>query len=332
MNFLNLKNFLNKMQYMDKEKLLSMYERMCLIRAFEEACIQLYTEKEIRGSLHPCIGQEATAVGACFALNRDDYLTCTYRGHGACIAKGIDVNAALAEMLSRRTGVSKGKGGSMHWTDPSIGLLGENGIVGAGVPIAAGAAFSAQLDDNKRVALTIFGDGAINQGVFHESLNIAQLWKLPLILLCENNLYAEMTPLADSNPLATVADRAKGYAMHSVTVDGNDVVAMYDCVRAAAERARAGEGPTLIEAMTYRLTGHMVGDSETYRTKEEVAEARKREPIVRCRERLLSEYKASEAEVDAAQARAKAQIVAAVIFAKASPYPDPSEVYEDVWA
>ena len=163
---------------MDKEKLLSMYERMCLIRAFEEACIQLYTEKEIRGSLHPCVGQEATAVGSCFALNRDDYLTCTYRGHGACIAKGVDVNAAMAEMLSRRTGISKGKGGSMHWTDPSIGLLGENGIVAAGVPIAAGAAFSSQLDDNKRVALTIFGDGAINQGVFHETLNIAQLWKL----------------------------------------------------------------------------------------------------------------------------------------------------------
>ncbi len=317
---------------MDKTLLLSMFERMCLIRAFEEACVALYMEKEIRGSLHPCIGQEATAVGSCFALTREDYLTCTYRGHGACIAKGIDVNAAMAEMLNRRTGISKGKGGSMHWTDPTIGLLGENGIVAAGVPIAAGAAFSAQLDDNKRVALTIFGDGAINQGVFHETLNIAQLWKLPLILLCENNLYAEMTPLAESNPLATIADRAKGYAMHSVKVDGNDVVAMYDCVREAAERGRAGEGPTLIEAMTYRLTGHMIGDSETYRTKEEVAEARSREPIVRCRERLLGEFGASETEVDAAQTRAKSQIDAAVVFAKASPYPDPSEVFEDVWA
>jgi len=317
---------------MNKELLLSMYERMCLIRAFEEACIQLYMEKEIRGSLHPCVGQEATAVGSCFALNQDDYLTCTYRGHGACIAKGVDVNAAMAEMLSRRTGISKGKGGSMHWTDPKIGLLGENGIVAAGVPIATGAAFSAQLDENGRVALTVFGDGAINQGVFHESLNIAQLWKLPLILLCENNLYAEMTPLAESNPLATIADRAKGYAMRSEKVDGNDVVAVYDCVRAAAERARAGEGPTLIEAMTYRLTGHMIGDSETYRTKEEVAEARKREPIVRAREKLISEFGASEAEVDAAQAHAKAQIDAAVQFAKASPYPDPSEATQDIWA
>lgn len=317
---------------MDKQQLLSMYERMCLIRAFEEACVSLYMEKEIRGSLHPCIGQEATAVGSCFALNRDDYLTCTYRGHGACIAKGIDVNVAMAEMLNRRTGISKGKGGSMHWTDPTIGLLGENGIVAAGVPIAAGAAFSAQLDDNKRVALTIFGDGAINQGVFHETLNIAQLWRLPLILLCENNLYAEMTPLAESNPLATIADRAKGYAMRSVKVDGNDVVAVYDCVREAADRGRAGEGPTLIEAMTYRLTGHMIGDSETYRTKEEVTEARKREPIVRCRERLLSEFGTSEADVDTAQARAKAQIEAAVAFAKASPYPDPSEAFEDIWA
>ena len=321
---------------MDKNLLLAMYERMHLCRSFEQACMQLYMEKEIRGSLHPSIGQEATAVGACFALRPDDYMTCTYRGHSACIAKGIDINAAMAEMLNKRTGISKGKGGSMHWTDPSIGLLGENAIVGAGVPIATGAALSAQMDDappgKSKVAITFFGDGAINQGAFHEAMNMAQLWKLPLILFCENNLYAEMTPLADSNPLATVADRAKGYNMHAVKIDGNDIVEVYNTVCAASERARAGEGPTFIEAMTYRLHGHMVGDAETYRTKEEVADARKREPILRTGELLKKDYKVTAEELEALAAKSQARIDAAVKFAKESPAPDPSEVYEDVWA
>jgi pyruvate dehydrogenase E1 component alpha subunit len=314
-----------------KDQLLAMYERMLLIRAFEEACVRLYMEKEIRGSLHPCVGQEATAVGSCFAINQDDYMTCTYRGHGACIAKGIDVNAAMAEMLNRKTGISKGKGGSMHWTDPSIGLLGENAIVGAGVPIAAGAAFSAQLDGNGRVALTIFGDGAINQGAFHEALNLAQLWHLPLILLCENNLYAEMTPLAQSNPLKQVADRAKGYNMRSMTVDGNDVCAVYDAVSKAAKYAREGKGPTFIEAHTYRLLGHMVGDSESYRTKDEVAEWRQRDPIKRLREHLETNEQVSAADLDAIGARAQQQIEDAVKFAKESPYPDAEEVHTDFW-
>lgn len=314
-----------------KELLLSMYERMNLIRAFEEACVQLYMEKEIRGSLHPCVGQEATAVGACFALNPDDYMTCTYRGHGAAIAKGIDVNAAMAEMLNRKTGISKGKGGSMHWTDPSIGLLGENAIVGAGVPIAAGAAFSAQLDGNGRVALTFFGDGAINQGAFHEALNLAQLWTLPLILLCENNLYAEMTPLAQSNPLKQIADRAKGYNMRSMVVDGNDVCAVYDTVKKAAKYAREGKGPTFIEAHTYRLLGHMIGDSETYRTKEEVAQWRQRDPIKRLAEHLTSNEKVNAGEINAIHARVEKQIAGAVKFAKDSPIPDPEEVHTDFW-
>jgi pyruvate dehydrogenase E1 component alpha subunit len=258
-------------------------------------------------------------------------MTCTYRGHGACIAKGIDINAAMAEMLNRKTGISKGKGGSMHWTDPSIGLLGENAIVGAGVPIAAGAAFSAQLDGNGRVALTYFGDGAINQGAFHEALNLAQLWNLPLILLCENNLYAEMTPLAQSNPLKQIVDRAKGYNMRSMVVDGNDVCAVYDAVKKAAKYAREGKGPTFIEAHTYRLLGHMIGDSETYRTKEEVAQWRQRDPIKRLAEHLTSHEKVSEGEIDAIHERVKEQIAGAVKFAKESPYPDAEEVHTDFW-
>lgn len=316
----------------NKDLLVRMYERMCLIRSFEERLMQLYKGGEIRGSLHPSIGQEGTAVGSTFALNTDDYLTCTYRGHGASLAKGIDVNAAMAEMLGRRTGISKGKGGSMHWADPTIGLLGENAIVGAGVPIATGAALSAQMDGKGRVALTIFGDGALNQGVLNESLNIAQLWKLPLILLCENNLYAEMTSVAESTPIKHMADRAKGYAMRAVTIDGNDVCEVYDTVSKAAARARAGEGPTFIEALTYRLTGHMIGDNESYRTKEEVAEWRKRDPILNLANHLSSKYGLQEADLKELSDRALKQVDSAVEFAKTSPLPDPDEVMTDVWA
>ncbi|MCL5995277.1 MAG: thiamine pyrophosphate-dependent dehydrogenase E1 component subunit alpha [Chloroflexi bacterium] len=316
----------------NKDLLVRMYERMCLIRAFEERLMQLYMGGEIRGSLHPSIGQEGTAVGACFALNPDDYLTCTYRGHGAAIAKGIDVNAAMAEMLGKRSGISKGKGGSMHWTDPSIGLLGENAIVGAGVPIAAGAALSANLDKNGRVALTIFGDGALNQGVVNETLNIAQLWKLPLILMCENNLYAEMTPVGESTPIKKLADRAKGFAMRAVTIDGNDVCEVYETVSKAAARARAGDGPTFIEALTYRLTGHMIGDAETYRTKEEVADWREREPITNLRAHLASKFSVTDDDFQQIADSANKQIDDAVQFAKDSPVPSADEVLADVWA
>jgi TPP-dependent pyruvate/acetoin dehydrogenase alpha subunit len=315
-----------------KELLERMYERMCIIRAFEERLVELYQGGEIRGSLHPCIGQEATAVGSTFALNPDDYLTCTYRGHGAAIAKGIDINGAMAEMLGRSTGISKGKGGSMHWTDPTIGLLGENAIVGAGVPIAAGAALSAQLDGQGRVALTIFGDGALHQGVLNETLNLAQLWKLPLILLCENNLYAEMTPVAESTPLKKRADRAKGYAIKAVTIDGNDVCEVFDTVAKAAARARAGDGPTFIEAMTYRFTGHMIGDPETYRTKEEVAEARKRDPIIHLRDHLATKYEINETVLNEVIVLATRRVDDAVAFAKNSPLPVPAEVLTDIWA
>ncbi|HEY3290335.1 MAG TPA: thiamine pyrophosphate-dependent dehydrogenase E1 component subunit alpha [Anaerolineae bacterium] len=305
---------------------------MCVIRAFEERLMELYKGGEIRGSLHPCIGQEATAVGATFALRPDDYMTCTYRGHGAAIAKGIDLNQAMAEMLGRSSGISKGKGGSMHWTDPSIGLLGENAIVGAGVPIAAGAALSAQLDGHGRVALTFFGDGALHQGVVNETLNLAQLWKLPLILFCENNLYAEMTPLADSTPLKKLADRAKGFSVKSVTIDGNDISAVYDTVAKAASRARAGDGPTFIEAMTYRFVGHMIGDPETYRSREEVAEARKRDPILNLRDLLATKYMVNEAELNDVIVRADKRVDDAVAYAKNSPLPDPAEVLTDIWA
>jgi pyruvate dehydrogenase E1 component alpha subunit len=310
-----------------------MYRTMLLIRRFEERATQFFLNGQIRGSFHPCIGQEATAVGACFALRRDDTMTCTYRGHGQSIAKGLDPKEAMAELLGRRTGCSKGKGGSMHYTDPAIGLLGENAIVGAGVPIACGAALTHQLDKTDRVSLTFFGDGAVNQGVFLETLNLAVIWKLPVIFFCENNLYSEMTPIRDMVGPERLTRRAEAFGMYSVIIpDAYDPIAVYETTLAAVERARAGGGPTFIEAMTYRLVGHMIGDNEPYRTKEEVAEWRKRDSTVIFPQRLVAEFGVSPTEVAAAEAEVAAEIEEIARFAEQSPWPEPGEVAEDVFA
>lgn len=312
--------------------LLQMYRTMLLIRRFEEKATEFFLAGQIRGSFHPCIGQEATAVGACYALRRDDSMTCTYRGHGQAIAKGLDPREGMAELLGRRTGCSKGKGGSMHFTDPRVGLLGENAIVGAGVAIAAGAALSAQLDHTDRVTLTFFGDGTINQGTFAEALNLAAIWKLPLVLFCENNLYSEMTPIRDMVAIDHLTERAAGYGVRGVTVDGYDPVAVYETTREAVERARSGEGPTFIEAMTYRLVGHMIGDSEVYRTREEVGEWRKRDPLTVFPERLVREAGVSREEIARVEGEVAEQMAEIVRFAQGSPWPDPSEATEDVFA
>jgi len=309
-----------------------MYRTMLLIRRFEEKATEFFLAGQIRGSFHPCIGQEATAVGACYALRRDDSMTCTYRGHGQAIAKGLDPREGMAELLGRRTGCSKGKGGSMHFTDPRVGLLGENAIVGAGVAIAAGAALSAQLDHTDRVTLTFFGDGTINQGTFAEALNLAAIWKLPLVLFCENNLYSEMTPIRDMVAIDHLTERAAGYGVRGVTVDGYDPVAVYETTREAVERARSGEGPTFIEAMTYRLVGHMIGDSEVYRTREEVGEWRKRDPLTVFPERLVREAVVSREEIARVEGEVAEQMAEIVRFAQGSPWPDPSEATEDVFA
>ena len=312
--------------------LLQMYRTMLLIRRFEEKATEFFLAGQIRGSFHPCIGQEATAVGACYALRRDDSMTCTYRGHGQAIAKGLDPREGMAELLGRRTGCSKGKGGSMHFTDPRVGLLGENAIVGAGVAIAAGAALSAQLDHTDGVTLTFFGDGTINQGTFAEALNLAAIWKLPLVLFCENNLYSEMTPIRDMVAIDHLTERAAGYGVRGVTVDGYDPVAVYETTREAVERARSGEGPTFIEAMTYRLVGHMIGDSEVYRTREEVGEWRKRDPLTVFPERLVREAVVSREEIARVEGEVAEQMAEIVRFAQGSPWPDPSEATEDVFA
>jgi acetoin:2,6-dichlorophenolindophenol oxidoreductase subunit alpha len=313
------------------ERLPDAYRQMLIIRKFEETIRDLYQQGKIRGSFHPCVGQEATAVGGCWPLRQDDAMSCTYRGHGHALAKGLSPRAAMAEMLGRATGCCKGKGGSMHFTDNEHGLLVANAIVAAGIPHAAGVALAAQMQGNHRVALAFFGDGAVNQGVFHETMNMATVWKLPLILVCENNLYSEMTPYKETTSVHVLQERAASYGMYSVVVDGNDVEAMYAAVEAAVERARQGEGPTFIEAMTYRLWGHMMGDPEVYRTKEEVAQARETEPILRLSRRLKA-LGYSDADLSRLEAEAAEVISDALQFAQSSPAPQPEDALTDVFA
>jgi acetoin:2,6-dichlorophenolindophenol oxidoreductase subunit alpha len=303
---------------------------MLVIRKFEETIRSLYQQGKIRGSFHPCVGQEATAVGGCWAIRRDDPMTCTYRGHGQALAKGLDVGAAMAEMLGKATGSSRGKGGSMHFTDPAVGLLGANAIVAGGIPHAAGAALAAKLQGRDNVALTFFGEGAVNQGVFHETLNLAAVWHLPLILLCENNLYSEMTPTRETSSVTEMTRRGEAYNIPSARIDGNDVEAVFACVEEAAARARAGGGPTFIEAMTYRLWGHMMGDPEVYRTKEEVAQARQVEPIARLAQRL-GHLGHSADDLARLEAEAAAIVAQALQFAEASPEPSVASAFEDVF-
>jgi len=312
------------------ERLQDAYRQMLVIRKFEETIRNLYQQGIIRGSFHPCVGQEASAVGGCWALRKDDYMTCTYRGHGQAIAKGLSVRAAMAEMLGKVTGCSKGKGGSMHFTDPSVGLLGANAIVAAGVPHAAGAALASQLQKKDNVALAYFGEGAVNQGVFLESLNLAVIWKLPLILVCENNLYSEMTPSHETTSVVETHKRASAFGFESIQVDGNDVEAMYNAVEQAAAKARAGNGPIYIEAMTYRLWGHMMGDPEIYRTKEEVAKAKENEPIIRLGRRLM-DLGCTDSDLMRLDAEAEAVIGDALQFAEASPAPEPADAFTDVF-
>ena len=308
------------------------YRTMLLIRRFEEQAVAFFMSGELRGSLHPCIGQEATAVGAVFPLHRDDYLTCTYRGHGQAIAKGLDPKEGMAELLGRRTGCSQGLGGSMHYTDVSVGLLGENAIVGAGAPIAVGAALRAKLDRTGQVAMSIFGDGAINQGALLEAFNLAAAWQAPVIFFCENNLYSEMTPIRSMIGTATLAERAAGFGWTTLTVDGYNPIAVYETTSQAVAHARSGRGPVFVEAMTYRLFGHMVGDTEPYRTKEEVAQWRAKDPITAFPQPLVAEFGFTGAEIDAVKAEVEAEIEEIKRFALESPWPDVSEIAEHMFA
>jgi len=316
----------------DDEKLRRMYRQMWRIRAFEEKVIELYKRDLIKGSAHVYIGQEAIAVGVCEALESTDMITSTHRGHGHCIAKGGELKPMMAELLGKATGYCKGKGGSMHIADMDLGILGANGIVGGGLTIALGAALSARYLENGRIVVCFFGDGAINQGVFHESANLAAIWKLPLIFVCENNIYALSTRVNDAVAISDLSLRATSYGFPGVTVDGDDVLAVHEAAMRAAERARAGDGPTLLVAQTYRWTGHMIGDPEWYRSREEVEAHKKRGPIRRFHDKLLEEGVLTEETAQEIRDLAYAEVEEAVKYALDSPEPDLMELKRDVYA
>ena len=316
-----------------REVLLEIHRRMLRIRRFEEAAIRLHKRGEIPGPIHTSIGQEATVVGACLAVRPDDPMTGYHRSHGHPIAKGAAIGPLMAELLGRSTGVCKGKGGSMHLADFGVGSLGESGIVGAAIPIATGAGLSAQRRRTDQVTLCFFGDGAANQGTFHESLNMAALWRLPVVYVCENNQYAATTPFASSCSVPRIAIRAVAYGIEAATVDGQDPLAVLHAVAVAVDRARAGRGPTLVEALTYRFREHAEGlRMGPYREADEVAEWETRDPVSLFRTTLLDGGHADAATLDALDAEVTAEVAAAVAFAQAGPVPDPAAAYDDVWA
>ncbi|HEY3111414.1 MAG TPA: dehydrogenase E1 component subunit alpha/beta [Chloroflexota bacterium] len=316
---------------LDRERLLWLYERMQTIRLFEERFRGLVEAGRPLGSGHLYIGQEAVAVGVCANLNQDDWIASTHRGHGHCIAKGVDPRRMMAELYGKATGSNRGKGGSMHITDIEVGMLGVNPIVGGGIPHAVGAGLSARVRGSGQCAATFFGDGASSIGMFHESINMAAIWKLPVIFVCENNLYAESTSYEYSVAGHDVAARAAGYGIPGVVVDGMDVLAVYQAAAEAVARARRGEGPTLIEARTYRYYGHFVGDDpHRYRTVEEEQAYRARDPIGQLRSVVTRQELLSEAELEAVDRRVAELIEEAVEFAESSPLPDPREVLTDV--
>ncbi|MGH8881137.1 MAG: thiamine pyrophosphate-dependent dehydrogenase E1 component subunit alpha, partial [Stackebrandtia sp.] len=265
-----------------------MYRRMVLIRAFEQATAGLYKATEVPGFVHLSIGQEATAVGACWPLTDQDVITSTHRGHGHSIAKGLNPVPMFAELMARQDGICHGRGGSMHIADPELGIFGANGIVGAGLPIAVGAATATQLRESSAVVVSFFGDGAVAQGMFHEAVNLAAVWNLPVVFFCENNHYAEFARTTDQHR-ASLADRAVGYGVEYVHVDGNDVAAVATAMRDVVRNVRAGGGPILVEAETYRWHGHYEGDPETYRTPDELAEWKTRDPLLLTRNQLLAQ-------------------------------------------
>ena len=312
-----------------REQARALLNKMLLIRTFEEKAEELYMLGKTHGTMHLSIGQEAAAVGASAALKEGDYLLNTHRGHGHCLAWfGADVNAMMAEFLGKETGYCRGRGGSMHIANVDTNNLGANGIVGGGIPMSTGVGYSIKLRKTDQVCFTVFGDGANNEGAFHESLNMASIWKLPVIYFCENNQYAMSMAIEKSAAIDRISKRAASYSMPGVTVDGNDVLAVYQAVCEAATRARRGEGPTLIEALTYRWKGHSRSDKQAYRTRDEVAEWQKQDPIRRWALRL----NLTDAQLDAERERAAQRIDEAIAFAEASPEPSVDNILDGVYA
>ena len=310
-----------------------LFRTMLRIRLFEEKVGDLFTADRLHGAVHLCLGQEAVAAGACAALRPDDYITSTHRGHGHCIAKGGRLDLMMAELFGKATGYCKGKGGSMHIADLDVGILGANGIVGGGIPIAVGAALACKTLENGRLVLCFFSDGASNQGSFHEAANLAAVLRLPVIFLCENNQWAVSTPVSRAMAIENVAERAGAYGMPGSIADGNDPLDMLRAVSAAAERARAADGPSLVEAKTYRWEGHYRGDPQVYRTREEVDLWRKtRDPVAVFQARLEAEGLLETGQAQAILQAISAELEAAVRFAETSPDPAPEELYADLMA
>jgi len=322
---------------MDKAAALGLYRKMVEIRRFEEKLYHLFSTRDMPGSMHQYNGQEAVAVGVCAHLSPSDYITSTHRGHGHCIAKGADIRAVMAEMFAKSTGCCRGMGGSMHIADFSVGMLGANGIVAAGIPIAVGAGLTCQVQGKGRVSVAFFGDGAANEGAFHEAVNLAAVWRLPVVFVCENNVYGFSTHYRRTMLLANIADRAAAYGIPGVVVDGMDLRIVHAAAGEAVARARRGEGPTLVEAKTYRYMGHSRFEPSSYRTKEELEEWKKRDPIALFRSVLLSEADAGtraetgagagapEAEIAQVERAVDEAIEDAVRFAEQSPDPAPGD-------
>jgi len=309
-----------------------LYYKMLKIRRFEETVERYFLDGEIPGFLHLYIGEEAIASGVCASLTDSDYIASTHRGHGHTIAKGADLNRVMAEIFGKKTGSCKGKGGSMHIADFSVGMLGANGVVGGGFNLAVGAALAIKKQKRDNVSVVFFGDGSSNRGTFHEAMNLASAWKLPTIFVCENNQWASTTPYRTTTAIEDISIRAIGYNMPSKIVDGNDAFAVYDGFKEALEYVKAGNGPYFLEAKTYRIKGHFVGDPEMYRTKEEVQTVyEENNPITRFEEKVLSENTMSEEEIKEIKDRVEKEIKEALQFAMDSEYPDPSEMFDDLY-
>ena len=322
---------LEENQGLTGEKLLWMYEKMFKIRTFEEKTNVEFSAGNLPGFLHLYAGQEAIAVGVCANLGHQDVITTTHRSHGHSIAKGVDVKKMMAELGGKVTGTSKGKGGSMHLFDRSVGMFGANAIVGGGVPMTVGAALSFKYKGERKVSVPFFGDGAVNQGAFLESLNLASIWKLPVVFVCDNNGFAENTPIYYHMSAKTLADRAIGFNMPGETVDGTDVLKVYSAAQKAVERARRGDGPTLLDCQCFRIYGHFTGDPDLIRSKEEKEEFKHRDPIRKFRDRILDEGLTSDDQVSEIESTVRSEIDEAWKFQLESPDPKPEDTLEGVY-
>jgi TPP-dependent pyruvate/acetoin dehydrogenase alpha subunit len=333
-DYLNIGGFKIKDRFgpLDNKVKIEMLKKMYQIRHFEEGTEQFIIRGMIHGTCHLYTGEEATAVGTVFALKNDDYITSTHRGHGHCIAKGSDLNIMMAELLGKRTGYCKGKGGSMHIADIDSGNLGANGVVGGSIGIATGAALTCKMKKNGKITICFFGDGASNLGIFHSSINMASIWDLPVIYLCENNVYGMSTPVKESLNIEKISDRKAAYGIKGLTIDGNNLVEVFNTVSHFADECRAGRGPVLIESLTYRWKGHSKSDAQVYRKKEEVKSWKEKDPIKRYKNVLIDSKVLTEEMDRALEKEVEDQLDKAVEYAKESPFPEPSEVEEDVYA